>query len=132
MFYSFSWNIHNAKAAFPPRGANLNGRKSCNILYIMDSTSVPFVRIHKKQTRPDTGTCPQRASCPRRKGGNGKRAALRRPPQRVEKVPDVSLRGAQRCGNLIGKVPYSPENIQETKSFCGIATTPSGSCNDKL
>ena len=71
MFYSFSWNIHNAKAAFPPRGANLSGRKSCNILYIVGSTSVPFVRIHKKQTRPDTGTCPQRTFCPGRKGRNG-------------------------------------------------------------
>ena len=31
--------------------------------------------------------------------------------QRVEKVPDMSLRGAQRRGNLIRKITYAPKKI---------------------
>ena len=47
-----------------------------------------------------------------------------------KKSPTCHCKERRRRDNLMKKVPNSSENIQNTKLFCEIATTPAGSRND--
>ena len=44
------------------------------------------------------------------------------PPERVKKLPRMSLRGAKRRGNLVQAVTNSPKTAQKSQQFCEIAT----------
>ena len=49
----------------------------------------------------------------------------------LEQNPSLTALADLFRASLIRKISYSPENIQEAKLFCEIATTPAGSRNDK-